>query len=764
MAKKTNKQPVAKVAPKTVVTNRAEETKPLASERKPISITTKLCFILAILSFAVYFNTLWNGYVLDDSMVLSKNTIVTQGFKGIPELLRTPRLKGFAYLKNENYRPLSLIVFAAEYQIFGDKPGASHFFNVVFFAGCVILLFLFLDKLFDRKRTGVAFIASVLFAVHPIHTEVVANIKSLDEILCFFFAFAAMNVFLAYQKSGKIWQLLAGVLMIFLSFLSKETVITFLFVIPFVFFFYQKNEDKKKTIMHASLMTVGAAIAAGIYLIIRGKILSDYGASTSAVEFIDNALSTTVYGGHTYGPPNVMMRFATAILGLGMYIKLLILPYPLNCDYCYNSIPFVGFGNIWVLLSLVIYLFLGFFGLYRFLKDKKDPWAFGMLFFLATMALFTNVFFLMGAQLGERFTFFASAGFCWLIALAIEKWLVRDEITFPSLLKNVKLMAVLVPICLLFSGLTMARNADWRTNHSLYKADADKAPNDGRLNYYLGNDLIENEYPLEKDTAKQRQMLMESISYLNKATTILPDYADAHTEAGNAWFRVPNYDSAEVHFKRAIALSDYSSIAANNLGTVYMRTGRLREAVPYYLLAIKIKGDFTQALYNIGCCYLNLHSYDSALAYFNAALKYDPNTPDVHQQIGLVYYFTNRFNLAEPEFITALRINPNDLNAANNLGATYLYEQKYQQALDVLNKAVAANPNFVNGYSNIGHCYYSMKQYEQCIQALSHALQLDPKDVKDIPYIALCYKALGKMDMAVKYEAVAKQYYPTFKL
>ncbi len=755
MANKPNRQPVAKVAPKPAVPNKVEEKKPQA-EKKPMSVTAKLCIILAVLSCLVYVNTLQNGYVLDDSMVLAKNSIVTQGFKGIPELFRTPRLKGFAYLKNENYRPLSLVVFAAEYQIFGDKPGASHFFNVLFFAGCVILLFLFLDKLFDRKRTGVAFIASVLFAVHPIHTEVVANIKSLDEILCFFFAFAAINVFLAYQKSGKIWQLLAGIVMIFLSFFSKETVITFLFIIPFVFFFYQTNDDKKKSMMQASLMTGGAVLAAGIYLVIRGKILSDYGASTSAVEFIDNALAKPGLG--------VATRIATAILGLGMYIKMLFVPYPLNCDYCYNSIPFVSFANIWVLLSLAVYLFVGIMGLVRFIKDRKDPWAFGALYFLATMALFTNVFFLMGAQLGERFTFFASAGFCWLIALVIEKWVVRGEITYPALLKNTKLLAVMVPICLVFSGLTMARNADWKTNYSLYKTDADKAPNDCRLNYYIGNDLIENEYPLEKDTAKQRQMLKESIGYLGKALEIYPDYTDAHTEAGNAWFRVPNYDSAEKHFKRAIALSDYSSIAANNLGTVCMRTGRLREAVVYYQMAIKIKADFTQALYNIGCCYLNLKSYDSALAYFNAALTYDPNTPDVHQQIGLVYYFTNRFNLAEPEFIKALQINPNDFNAANNLGATYLYEQKYQQALDILNKLVAANPNFVNGYSNIGHCYYQMKQYDQAIQALSKAISLDPRDGKDVPYLALSYKGAGKMDMALKYEAIAKQIYPTFKL
>ncbi len=152
MAKKPNKQqPTAKVAPKPVVPNKVVEKEAATSPKMEFSITARLCFILAIISIVVYANSWRNDFVLDDNMVFAKNTIVTQGFKGIPELLQTPRLKGFGYLKNENYRPLSLVMFAIEDQIFGDKPAAGHFFNTIFFAGCVILLFLFLDKLFDRK-------------------------------------------------------------------------------------------------------------------------------------------------------------------------------------------------------------------------------------------------------------------------------------------------------------------------------------------------------------------------------------------------------------------------------------------------------------------------------------------------------------------------------------------------------------------------------------------------------------------------------------
>lgn len=722
---------------------------PSAKPAFKMSLTLKLSLILSIITFIIYANTLQNGFVLDDAMVYSKNTIVNQGFDGISELFQTPRLKGFGYLKNENYRPLSLVMFAIEVGLFGLNATVAHFFNVLFFAICVVLLFVFLNKLLEGK-TVVAFIAALLFAVHPIHTEVVSNIKSLDEIFCFLFAFLAMNIFVSYMRSGKVWQLILGLLSLFLSYLSKETVVTFLAIIPLVFFLFI-NDNMRRAIF----MTVGALVVTGIYMLIRHIILSDYGASTQAVEFIDNAL---------VGAPNMAARLATAFFTLGMYVKLLFIPHPLINDYGYNSVPYVGFGNPWVLLTIVIYVGAGIIALYRLAKFRKDYWAFGIIFYLATISLFSNIVFLMGSAMGERFLFFASAGFCLLVALAIEKWVLRNNVSYESFIKNKLALGILTVVCLSFSYLTFARNAEWIDNSTLFKTDLAKSPNNGRLLYYVGNELVENVYSTEKDTAKQRAILNEGIEMLQKAITIFPRYTDAHTELGTAYLKGMRYDSAEAHFKIAISQSDYQSIAANNLGTVYLRTNRFQEAVPAYKLAIQIKGDFIQAYANLGAVYAQLKKFDSAVMYLSQALALDPNYADAYMQLGLAYYFSNDYAKAEPYFQKAVQLNPSDMNAANNLGATYLNSGKYQQAADIFKQLIAANPGYVNGYSNLGHCYYQLQQYEACIDIIQKSLQLDPNNVKDIPYIALSYKALGRTAEALQYEAISKKYFPAFSL
>jgi hypothetical protein len=205
----------------------------LPAETAPKSTDTfKFAIFLAIISLFVYANSLKNGYALDDYNVILNNSIIAKGVQAIPEILATPYHWGNVTSSNDLYRPLSLVMFAIEYQFFGKNPLPNHLLNALLFAACVVLLFLFLDQLFGRKKTGVAVIASILFALHPIHKEIAANIKSRDELLCFFFAFLSRNIYINYMRFGKIRQLLLGFFCFLLAFLAKETVVTFLAIVP----------------------------------------------------------------------------------------------------------------------------------------------------------------------------------------------------------------------------------------------------------------------------------------------------------------------------------------------------------------------------------------------------------------------------------------------------------------------------------------------------------------------------------------------------
>jgi len=752
MAKKLNPKPIPKPAPAKQPVKPANT--PAVKIKKPVNwfSVNYLCIFLAVVSFVIYANTLAGGYALDDVMMIKDNQFVKQGFKAIPELLSTPHMRGYLVIPNDLYRPLSLVMFAIEYQVFGPIPAAGHLFNVLVFAGCVVFLFLFLNKFFNGEKTSIAFIAALLFAVHPIHTEVVANIKSRDELLCFFFAFWSLNVFMNYMKAGKMLQLLLGALLFFLSCISKETVITFLVVIPVLFFLYY-NENKRRAVY-----IIGGVIAAtAVFLLIRTIVLTTYHANepSATTDFMDNALVKA---------PDVAQKIATEFFILGKYLQLMFVPYPLLCNYSYNSIPFVGFGNVWVLLSIAAYGFMACFCIVRLIKNKKDPWAFAILVYLASISLFSNLPFLMGAEMAERFAFFASTGFCIAGALAVEQWIIKARAKDTTVLKSVNVLLVLVPVFLIFSSMTISRNSDWRDEYILYKTDLEKSPNDARLHQYVATALAETKYFEETDTLKQKAMDNESVTLLKEALRLYPNFAQAHVELGRVYDRQRLFTLAEDEDIKALTLDPTSSTANNNIASVYISTGRYRQAIPHLIKSIAVNPNFKFAYLNLANSYMQVRSYDSAIINYKLMLAFDPTYSDAYQQMATAYFQKQDYDSAALYFKRITELKPNDPNAYNNLGAAYLNAKKYPLAIEQFNKTLSLNPNFLSAYANLGKSYYTSGQYETAINIFNKELSLNPRNPSDIPYIALSYQKLGKMEQARQYEAIAKKYYSNFKL
>ncbi|MES2704451.1 MAG: tetratricopeptide repeat protein [Bacteroidota bacterium] len=757
MANKPPKRPQTQPIPRPAATPRpAAAATPVNEKAKlPADLFSirNLCIILGVLSFLLYANTLGNLFVMDDVIVLKENTYVLQGAKAIPELFATPHMRGYLVIPNDLYRPFSLVMFALEYELFGLNPMGYHFFNILTFAGCVIMLFLFLDKFFGRQRTALAFIAAAIFAAHPIHTEVVANIKSRDELLCYFFAFWSLNFFMTYMSTGKMSKLVFGVVTLYLSYISKETVITFLAVIPLLFFIYN-NENKKRAIY----IMAGTGIATVIFLLVRSSVLAAYDANQpgAGVEFIDNALAKA---------PNAAVKFCTEVVVMGKYLLLMFIPYPLLSTYSFNAIPYADFADYRFWLSLLAYGAMFYFAIKRFMADKKDPWVFAIILFLTGLSLFSNFPFLMGAELAERFAFFASTGFCIAAALAIEKWVIRAPATDVTLIRSSKVLMILVPLIVVFGGMTIARNFDWKDDATLYRADVEKSPNDTRLHHNLATAIAESVYPNEPDTMKRKELDKESITHLRRAMEIYPDYADAHVELGRIYDRMKLYDSAIVHDRRALELNPTNFTANNNLGSVYLTSGRYPQAIELFRKAIVLNPNFKYSYINIARAYGQLKQYDSAIYNLHAYIRLDPQFPEAKQELGTMFYMMQRYDSAEYYFKQILAVNPNEPNAINNLGAIYLNNQRYGEAAEYFKKAVALNPSYINAYSNLGRAYFFNKQYDAAIETFTKELQLDQQNgVRDIPYIALSHQKMGRMDEARKYEAIAKQYYSNFKL
>lgn len=201
--------------------------------------TKWMYWLLALLTFFIYANSINNGYNLDDEIVTNNHPLTSQGIKAIVEIFTSPYYKddmGYSY----GYRPIVHVSFAIEHELFGENPQVSHFFNVLLYALSVILFFHLLQRLFGKNHLPLIFIAVLFFAVHPVHSEVVASIKNRDEILALLLAITSGNSLLRLSQRIDRNRFLFAVpaFLFLLGMLAKKSIFPLAIVFPLSFSFF----------------------------------------------------------------------------------------------------------------------------------------------------------------------------------------------------------------------------------------------------------------------------------------------------------------------------------------------------------------------------------------------------------------------------------------------------------------------------------------------------------------------------------------------
>ena len=615
------------------------------------AILTKKDFIyaalIALAAFLLYANTLNHGYTLDDFSVIKDNNVTTQGTAGISKILKTSYRYGYLNVNDGLYRPLSLVMFAIEWEYFPDTPAAGHFMNVLLYALTGFLLYLLLRRWLRNQNFIVPLITALLFICHPIHTEIVASIKSRDEIVCFLLMISSFHLLLNYVDHQSKRSLFFSIALFFLALLSKETGLTMLAVVPLMLHFF-RNITIKKNIVTSAIFLIPILT----YLFLRKKVLGTT-VGLDAVSFIDNSL---------YATSDVMSQIATAIKVLGMYLQLLVFPHPLICDRSYNHIPNITFSDAGSLISLLVYLAMGAYALVQF--RKKNIFSFAIIFYLIGIALFSNIVFKIGSVMAERFVYFASFGFCLAFAVGLKRVLTPlsfgDEPVL-SLSKEAgerSMLGITGIILLLYSFKTITRNENWKNNFTLYANDVNFAPNSTRMHYYLGRDLVKDVAGSEPDSAKRAALFDWGIRELKRSTEITPSYNEAYSQMGLGYMRKGERKKGIECYLEALKHEPNDPITLNNLGAEYFKDGRYAECIEMYNKVLTLNPTYADAMVNLGSCYGTIRDFDNAIKWFKRATEVNPNYVRAYQFLS--YSYRNKGDITNADYYLkeAQRLDP----------------------------------------------------------------------------------------------------------
>ncbi|MEO6132103.1 MAG: tetratricopeptide repeat protein [Saprospiraceae bacterium] len=616
--------------------------------------------LFALLGTIFYFQTVSFDYTQDDAIVINDNMYTTKGAAGIGGLLSHDTFYGYfkdatktRLVSGGRYRPLTPIMFAIEYGIAGNHPYFSHFINALCYGLLCWILFGFTKELLTPRLSSktalqVAVLTTLVFALHPIHTEVVANIKGRDEIVAAMGALGGLWLMLrSIRESNKIvWtSLAAGVF--FLGLLSKENVITMLAVVPLTLWWYSKNSSVK----WASVM-IPVIIAAGLFLVLRGS-MTGWNKGETPKELMNNPFLKIEHD--VYVPFSFGEKTATITYTMGKYVQLLIFPYPLTHDYYPRHIEIQHWGKPLVILSLLFWLAM-FWVVIKGWKTRTW-WAYGILFYVCTMSITSNLIFPVGTNMSERFAFLPSFGFALIAGYGLS--ILLDS-------KSRKLgLALCTILFIAYGSWTIARSRVWKDNHTLFTTDVKTSGRSAKLLNAVGGDLVTRSEK-EKDETIKRKELLDAQMYLNRALEIHPNYKLSYLLLGNSYYHLGDLDNAITYFRHVLKVDPDYTEGKRNLGVALRDAGKtqgekmnnLTGAISLLEEAVTYLPDDFQTYHLLGVAYGQKGETQKAITYFLKEIELAPKNAAAYFNLGIAYQHAGDEANARLNFDKARELDP----------------------------------------------------------------------------------------------------------
>lgn len=595
------------------------------------SIRTHLLFILIIIaiSFIVYFNTLKNGFVYDDSWEIVNNNWI-QNFSNL-------------FSSCHRYRLTETVTQYADYKIWGLKPFGFHLTNLLLNTLASISVYFLVSTMFRKKL--LAFITATLFAVHPIHTEAVSIVSNRQEILAMLFMLLGLIFYIKQKNAKSHWPLILSVIFFGISLSAKEVAFAFPILLILYDLYFERNNIKLKNYIP--------------YIVLLGLFLVLFSLPSPRWNFKISGYDAVSFGHALSGNRTYTSILLTQLKGFAQYVKLLVFPYRLNIDYyfpMYNSIFQDGLLFYLMLFLLVVVLAIITFRRYRII-------SFGLAWFLISLLPVLNIL-PKTYFVAERYLYIPSMGFCLILGWLLSEWYTRKT-------TRVILGFVLVIILIFYSFATIKRNFDFRSEYTLWSATLKNNPKSVFGHNNVGAGLLES------------GKTQEAIKEFETAKQLTPTFAKPYYNLGVAYCKTGDNKKAVENLKTAIRLDPKSAESYAALGTVFQSIGLFDSAVANFEIAVQDCNLAQDASlhYSLGVAYRGVGKNEKAIIEFKRAIMLNPKLSEAHNDLGIELARESLYNEAIKEFNIALTSSIQPSQIYYNLGLAYMNKGEYNKAI-----------------------------------------------------------------------------------
>lgn len=502
--------------------------------------------ILTITVWIVYGNTLLNGFVWDDNNLVVGNPAYS---RFDIKLIFTTLANGLEFL------PVRDVSYAVDYLLWGESPAGFHFSNVAYYWLTVIAVFFLARSTSfclrrdreDRERFSfrAGLSTALLFAVHPLHSEVVSFITCRNAIISTLLFFCACQLFLRFSHvpSGGILPLAGALFCYSASLLAKVTSI----ILPLVLVCYALYPSVAKRMRSFCAIIPFAGLAAGAFFFFREIALRAY--------VIHAQQGITAIGGW-------QIKIIKPLRIAAFYICKLVIPFGYASEYdmlTFYAPPSLGDVAIVVAVALA--------GGAAYLLRRNYPYfLFCYGWYFVTLIPVLN-FFPTAPIVADRYAFLPSFGFMFLLASVMTELAGQEG--------RLRLAGATLAVVSVWGGLAFQANRVWYSEETLWKNAISVTP--GAVNSYSSLGRIY--FFANPDDGR-------AFSYFAKAQENNVGDPNLDYFNGLRFYLKGDLPAAIPHFNKALGRSIDFIEALYHLGLIYEQMGDREKAVEYFRLAI----------------------------------------------------------------------------------------------------------------------------------------------------------------------------------
>jgi len=622
----------------------------------------------AAAALIVYAMTIGAAFLYDDDVLIRTNRWV-QDPSVLAQLPFKPLLANSPMGSTNYYRPVVNVLYNLTWQGGGGRPFAFHLLNVVMHMLNATLVFQLVRRVAGVREAIAAGIA-LLFAVHPLNTEVVAWPSCLPELGYTLFGLSALLLHVtSWSLEGRpalTYRAAAGALFL-LACGCKETALAFVPLALVLELWLRPGHvtgrgDRWVPAMRAIVPYLGAAV---LFFAARTAVLG----------------GLIPHGGK--GSRTVSDALLNAPWLLLLYVKSMLVPSPLLVEHIVPLVKSAGDPRFLVGVAAVA---TGIIAIVRLRHARPD------LAFAACLALIPVLPALYLPALGrdpfaERYAYLGVAGFCWVIVGAADALIRSGRVAMPRW----ALPALLGALLLAAGARTAARCADWRDDETLGRAsmrDVPAAP----IGYLLAGNwhlrqgrkdealrVFEEGLARVPESVELQQNAIglgiqlgrltpdDAIARYERLVPLAAGSAAAQFNLGQALLQKGRLDAAKTAFTRALELSPSSVASMTALAVVASKEGDDATAVALCRRALAVDDHSTAALQQLGVALMRQGDMAGAVASLERAVKLDPDDKESLSRLGVAYARTGRLDEARRAWEQALTIDPHFEGARQNL-------------------------------------------------------------------------------------------------